>query len=341
MSAAQPPGGDPLAALRERAERGLRELVPPAAPVALLDVPSYPNVGDSAIWLGELAWLERNRSRVVYVASHRSYSSAAARRRVGGEATILLSGGGNLGDVYPWHQRLRERVIADFPGNRVVQLPVGLAATGEAALEGARGAFASHPDLTVLARDLRTAAAVRERLGIEPRLGPDAAHLLGPAVRPASPRQGILALLRADALAVGRREDLARAVPVADWVAGHGPRDGAALLRALKPLEVALGHLGAAGGPLNGPLARMHCHYAARRLAAGLRLLGSARVLITDRLHGAILAAHLGIPHVLLDDRTGKMSGYRETWPGVLGPLARSPEEALAEARALLASAAG
>lgn len=31
-----------------------------AQPYALLDMPDYSNVGDSAIWAGALAWLRRN-----------------------------------------------------------------------------------------------------------------------------------------------------------------------------------------------------------------------------------------------------------------------------------------
>jgi hypothetical protein len=36
---------------------------------------------------------------------------------------ILLSGGGNLGDFWVEHQRLREHVVQDFPRHKIIQLP--------------------------------------------------------------------------------------------------------------------------------------------------------------------------------------------------------------------------
>ena len=50
--------------MRLRLEESLRPLLPPGGPVALLDFPVYPNVGDSAIWLGAVATL-RDRKSVV------------------------------------------------------------------------------------------------------------------------------------------------------------------------------------------------------------------------------------------------------------------------------------
>jgi len=37
-------------------------------------------------------------------------------------------------------------------------------------------------------------------------------------------------------------------------------------------------------------------------------------VAITDRLHGHILCLLLGIPHVVLPDRYGKLRGFVEAW---------------------------
>ena len=48
-----------LARLSRTIDATLRPLIPPDRPVALIDFPQYPNVGDSAIWLGALAVLDR------------------------------------------------------------------------------------------------------------------------------------------------------------------------------------------------------------------------------------------------------------------------------------------
>ena len=53
--------------------------------------------------------------------------------------TILLSGGGNFGDLYESHQEIREDVIANFPANRIIQLPQSISFHAGEALQSARG----------------------------------------------------------------------------------------------------------------------------------------------------------------------------------------------------------
>ncbi|KAH8895293.1 hypothetical protein GQ53DRAFT_616102, partial [Thozetella sp. PMI_491] len=47
---------------------------------------------------------------------------------------------------------------------------------------------------------------------------------------------------------------------------------------------------------------------------AGFELLGSARFVITDRLHGHILSTIIGVPHVLMDSKLGKNINFHDTW---------------------------
>jgi pyruvyl transferase EpsO len=69
--------------------------------------------------------------------------------------------------------------------------------------------------------------------------------------------------------------------------------------------------------------------------------LSRGETVITDRLHGHILAMLLGIPHVLLDDRHGKLSSFHERWTSDVDGIhfAASPDEALAAAGQLAAVA--
>jgi pyruvyl transferase EpsO len=92
-------------------ESTLRPLLAGVRKVALLDYPNFPNVGDSAIWLGQIAWLRSLGLRPVYSADRRLYSEERLRRCVG-DGTIIFSGGGNLGDLWEDHQRFREAVVA-------------------------------------------------------------------------------------------------------------------------------------------------------------------------------------------------------------------------------------
>lgn len=47
---------------------------------------------------------------------------------------------------------------------------------------------------------------------------------------------------------------------------------------------------------------------------AGFELLGSAKFVMTDRLHGHILSTVIGVPHVLMDSKLGKNLNFHNTW---------------------------
>ena len=47
---------------------------------------------------------------------------------------------------------------------------------------------------------------------------------------------------------------------------------------------------------------------------AGFELLGSAKFVMTDRLHGHILSTLIGVPHVLMDSKLGKNVNFHNTW---------------------------
>ena len=53
---------------------------------------------------------------------------------------------------------------------------------------------------------------------------------------------------------------------------------------------------------------------ARRRLQYGIDLLASGRVVLTDRLHGHVLATLLGLPHCVMDSQYGKVRALWNTW---------------------------
>lgn len=316
--------------LHDQGRAALRPLLPPGTPVALLDFPEYGNVGDSAIWLGALRLLEACGARVAYGASISSYDRDRLRRRIGPGGMVLLSGGGNFGDLWPAHQIFRERVIADCRELPVIQLPQSIHFQEPARLDQARAVLNAHPRLTLLLRDHASVALARATFSADVRLCPDAAFGLGSIPRPVAPARPVTVLSRNDKES---RRDSAPGVERVDWV--QEPADGLAWTgRALRRRP---GGMAGTGLDLWWMRAR-----AASRLRRGCRLLASGRVVVTNRLHGHILCVLMGQPHFASDTAQGKLGAFYHTWleDKLPGLLCASEPEALAQAHALQASLA-
>jgi exopolysaccharide biosynthesis protein PssK len=302
-----------IASLTATIERTLGALLPPRSRVALLDFPAYTNVGDSAIWLGERAALAAlGVGPPCYTSDIETYDRDELARRVG-RGSILLSGGGNLGDLWERHQRFREDVLGAFPENPVVQLPQSIHFHSRAALARARRVLDGHPRLTLCVRERRSLELARNEFRTPSVLCPDMAFCLGPLERPAPATRPVLWLSRSDIEALpgrGPEPEPSSGAGRVDWL-DEAPslltrihaRLGQRLARRAWPRAL----LRAALSATYGPLAR-------RRLARGCGLLAAAGTVVTDRLHGHILCLLLGIPHVLLDNSYGKVSSFYETW---------------------------
>jgi pyruvyl transferase EpsO len=314
-----------VADLRDRLHGAVSRFVPTGSTVALLDFPSYPNVGDSAIWLGTVAELRRLGCRIAYVCDQRSYSREALARRLPAGSPILLQGGGNFGDLWPEHQLFRERVLEDFPDRVVVQLPVSIAFRDPDAERRAESALARHERVTLLCRDEASAAYAAERYArAAVELCPDGAFGLSPRRRP-RPRHEVTMLLRSDAEGLERVPRLPGAWTL-DWASDWGQPGYNPLWERGRRLSQSLG---AATGDGRG-VDRLR-HAAIRALFAamvrwrvrfGYEVVGSGRVLVTDRLHGHILALLLGVPHVLIETGFGKVRGFYEAFSrGVEGAV--------------------
>jgi exopolysaccharide biosynthesis protein PssK len=331
--------------LRAQAIERVRSHLDPGARVALIDFPNHGNVGDSAIWLGETEILRELGTTVVYTCETEGYREEALRRALRPGDAILIHGGGNFGDDWPGYQALREQIVASFPKHRIVQLPQSINFSRPENLDRARSVFASHPDLVLLCRDEGSLElARREFPSAVSELAPDGAFALGPLPR-RPPTMPVLWLSRTDR---ERRGD--RLVPgggsqhvVSDWLAESAGDDGWSPVygglrwvsrqvgaRATRRRRVPRAALAAAG--------RLHSGLAGMRVRHGLGLLGSAQVVVTDRLHAHILCLLLGVPHVVVDTGYGKIERFVSAWTAEADGvrLARDADEARSMAAELL-----
>jgi exopolysaccharide biosynthesis predicted pyruvyltransferase EpsI len=280
---------------------------------ALLDFPNHSNVGDSAIWLGELAHLQAVMgSAPAFVAEYCNFSPAALRKALP-SGPIFLHGGGNFGDLWPDHQRFRESVIQQFPDRRIIQLPQSIHFTEPGLMKRTAGIIGRHRNFILFVRDRRSLETAQDSLDCPVHLVPDMAFCLGAIPRPLPATRKLLLLLRTDKESA--RPELPRSLPAgaipADWI-----EEDPNLFNKLKRRTALASPFKLGFDALSKSRCRelLFQNLARDRVRRGVKLLSSAQYVITDRLHCHILCTMLGIPHAVLDNSYGKLSSFIETW---------------------------
>jgi pyruvyl transferase EpsO len=326
---------DPLA---DTVMDSIRALIGGRTRYGLLDFPSHRNIGDSAIWLGEVQALHWLHGGPPAYASHHRFAPGEAGRILP-DGLIYLHGGGNFGDIWPHHQFYREAVIAANPGQRIIQLPQSLHFGRPEAIERTRRVIGGHPDFHLMVRDHESLDFARRHFDCPVYLVPDSAYCIemGQVPRNARPA-GIMGLLRddkerrPDAEAGARMFGDAR---IEDWARFGGAWAGVERLAMaasmLVPRLPGLG--GLAGAPREAAFTRM----ARDRVMLGFAQLDAAEVVVTDRLHGHIMASLLGKPHVVIDNFYGKITNFIRAWGARDTLQARDYAEAAELAQTLLA----
>jgi exopolysaccharide biosynthesis predicted pyruvyltransferase EpsI len=301
-----------VSSLQSHLERVVSACLGSATRYVLVDAPTHSNVGDHAIWLGERKLLSHIGLRPAYTASIRSLDWSVLKS-IPSEYPIVLQGGGNLGDLWPHHQALREEVVTRFPHRKVVQMPQSVWFTSKDSLRKARRAFASHRDLTLMVRDDRSYHYVRDNFDLPALLCPDAALWAHPRNQ-SQPNFDVYALLRTDRETDETRQAVPPSLPHGDWLKREPlPRFAAAGLGQRLALRARSRQMiPGVTRVLSASFDSLSRHH----LQRGVGLLSSGRVVITDRLHAHILCLLLGIAHVALDNSYGKVHGFIDTWTG-------------------------
>jgi exopolysaccharide biosynthesis predicted pyruvyltransferase EpsI len=320
---------DPVAELQNETRRILGSVLRAGEPVAFLDFPLYHNPGDSLIFLGTLNYLQQLAVPVRYIADDYRYRPEMLRR-FHPEGPIVLQGGGNFGDRWRRLQSFRERVIRDFPDRRIVQLPQGIDFTTAAGLATAQDVFAQHPNLTILIRDTVGLEKARQAFpSTEVEYCPDLAVGYGYIHKQGPEEHEYVELKRQDSESrlpdLTSRSDLVDTRTRRDWGLSRVEKLRWNMLRVPLALFKRL--------PADALYPTVHRNY--RRLAelqvgSARRILGHGRVVVTDRLHAAVLAALMRKPVVVLDNANGKIRAMDEDYLHSLNGwfFAESPEDA-------------
>lgn len=291
--------------MREQAFRGMDELHHGVRDVVFTDFPDHPNVGDSAIALGQFEfWAERG------VDVRKVYSAQSLRRKVYNSAIpVLIHGGGNFGGLYPGSSRhrysLAERLAAE---TLLIQAPqsVHFVASDRSRFQTS---MAKRPLTRIAVRDRRSYRELESDVE-ELLLVPDSVHILAEISAP-DPIKRIAVLARTDSESGGtthpEASDWPAQAPFAElservrWIADKVPA-----LKPLIPEEPDWWH------------AR-----ARRRFQFGIAALSVGEVVVTDRLHAMLLALQMGRPVIAIDNNNQKLTNYADTWFGAVQPNLR------------------
>jgi pyruvyl transferase EpsO len=279
------------------------------APLAILDFPDIKNVGDSAIWAGEIAYLrDRHGKRPSYVSTQRDLSPSAAEGAIG-SGPIFIQGGGTFGDIWAGHQPFRERILELWPDRRIIQLPQSIHYSSIARADETARVIGRHKNFVLLCRDEESKHFAEKHFDCVVRLCPDMALAIGSIEPSTEPSIPVLAMLRADREKVDRDLSLSYAdIPVEDWIT-----ESAHSVRKAKLFGV----VGALPSCSRNDIRFAKYNAAAtNRLARGVRQLSRAKVVVTDRLHVHIISLLLGKPHAVLDNSYGKVSGFMAAFSG-------------------------
>ena len=145
--------------------------------VAYLDIPVYFNVGDLLIYLGTEEFFNKNNINVIY----RSDCKNVNLKKLNDADVIVYQGGGNFGDLYHRHQKLREDIVKQFPNKRIICLPQSIYFEKSENEEASAHIFSKHKDFHFITRDERSFEHSK-KFTDHVYLLPDMAHSLHPMI---------------------------------------------------------------------------------------------------------------------------------------------------------------
>ncbi len=285
-----------------------------AKTAVLPGTPLHVNLGDSAIFLAQKAFLEECGYRVKEVTWADSLHHRKLLRKLIPKDTLIAQlGGGNIGNQWLDGECLRRQLLEDYPQNPSMVFPQTAYFTpdgeGERQRKISGQVYSRHEKLTVVAREQRSYAQLQQMCpGVNVLLTPDIvlSATMSTFGAKEQQREGILFCMRAD---------LERSTT--------------------DEMQARLDRLAAT----SGKAVRRTDMYAAQEVTtdnraalvrAKMEEFAGAELVITDRLHGMIFATLTGTPCLVFTNSNHKISGTYE-WLRVLPHICYADSIAEAE----------
>lgn len=272
--------------------------------VAYIDIPLHYNVGDTLIYLGTEKFIEDHN----IVITHRAFQKNIDHKKLNEADVILLHGGGNFGDLYTKHQKLRESIVKKYPNKKIVLLPQTIFFKSQEEEVRSAKIFNDHKNLTFYVRDERS-FDIAQSFSDKVILMPDMAHSLHPlvdiqeVVDSNRPITRVLNLGRKDVESTGQKNALNK--KPFDWIDMLTLSDHI-FLKCFKKLQKL-------------PVLKYRTSHNWKIQSDSLLFRSSNyflqhEIVHTDRLHGLILSVLLGRKVILSDNSYGKNTAYHKQW---------------------------
>jgi pyruvyl transferase EpsO len=285
----------------------------------LLDLPYYPNVGDTLIWEGELELLKKFTCKNLN--SKARYQNLSKINR---KTLILMQGGGNFGDLWRRIQDYRLHIIKQYSDNEIIIFPVTVGYEDKNTLHQDAEEMAKHQNLTICARDQVSYNILKENFKNNILLVPDMAFYI-PTEKLSKMRlpekDKTLYLKRTDKEL--RFNEILPCVPqqnleIHDWPSFEkDPKCWKKYHRILKMSR----RLGRRKGfrlfqPFVLQLSDWYFHSQVKKqlIKQGVEFVSSYKDIYTTRLHVAILSVLLEKSVNIIDNSYGKNSSFYNTW---------------------------
>ncbi len=256
--------------------------------------PEHTNLGDSAIVLAQMAFLKKcgfssNSIKETSFSQHLKYRKTISRN-ISKKALITHLGGGNMGSQWKGEEDFHRMIVQDFSKNPMIIFPQTIYYAPDAALqaEESKKIYNNHKRLAIVAREESSSKTFRA-------LYPNINHLLTPDIvlsatmetfsaKPQE-RNGILLCMRSDAERA-MTDDARQSIENLASETGENFRYTDMYATETVTKEN-----------------RAEC------VKEKMEELASAKLVITDRLHGMVFAAITGTPCIAFGNYNHKVSG--------------------------------
>lgn len=303
-----------LPEIQQKARTVLDSLIPNDAQIILLDYPNTTNVGDSLIWLGEIAYLKSRNLKVIYTCDVENYNLASVQKVINKNTIVLMHGGGNFGTVWKKIHTFRLKVLNDLPNIPIIQLPQTIYFDDESKTAEMHAAIKKQGNYTLLARSQPSYEFAKKSFETPIHLCPDMAFFIGQLESCDTEKVDRYVLARTDIESSGELDHYADSInkkltcEVDDWL------EPALLEKLLYRIEMHSKLLRKWFDPNNTYLMSIWNYLSLQRLKRGVRMLSRGRFVVTDRLHAHILSILLNKSNVLIDNNYGKLKVFYNTW---------------------------